>query len=157
MGHTQKGTKVHKVNMIEKKQLSFRKNWKVWATKWKMVMQCCSRLFYLCYYCLTSSYPITWYVCVLSGVQLFEILWTVAWQVPLSMDFPRQEYGSIPTSYFRGSFLKGNSISYFRGSFIPGIEPRPLHILHWQVGSLPLNHLESPITWHSASFISFPP
>ena len=64
-------------------------------------MPCCSRLFYLCYYCLTSSYPITWYVCVLSGVQLFETLWTVACQVPLSMGFPRQEYWSglpFPTS-----------------------------------------------------------
>ena len=90
--HTQKGTKVHNVNMIELKQISFRKNWKVWATKWKMIIQCCSRLFYLCYYCLTSSYPITWYVCVLSGVQLFETIWTVACQILLFMGFPRQEY-----------------------------------------------------------------
>ena len=31
-------------------------------------------------------------VCVLYYVQLFETLWTVAYQAPLSMGFPRQEY-----------------------------------------------------------------
>ena len=31
------------------------------------------------------------YACVLSRVQLFAILWTVACQAPLSMEFPRQE------------------------------------------------------------------
>ena len=30
----------------------------------------------------------------LSCVQLFEILWTIAHQAPLSMEFPRQEYWS---------------------------------------------------------------
>ena len=30
----------------------------------------------------------------LSCVQLFETLWTVVHQAPLSMGFPRQEYGS---------------------------------------------------------------
>ena len=30
----------------------------------------------------------------LSCVQLFETLWTVAHQVPLSVEFPRQEYWS---------------------------------------------------------------
>ena len=30
----------------------------------------------------------------LSGVQLFVTLWTVAFQAPLSMGFPRQEYWS---------------------------------------------------------------
>ena len=33
-------------------------------------------------------------VCVLSHVQLFTTLWTVAHQAPLSMGFPRQEYWS---------------------------------------------------------------
>ena len=32
--------------------------------------------------------------CVLSHVQVFEILWTVAHQAPLSMEFSRQEYWS---------------------------------------------------------------
>ena len=33
-------------------------------------------------------------VCVLSRVQVFVTLWTLAHQVPLSMGFPRQEYWS---------------------------------------------------------------
>ena len=37
--------------------------------------------------------------CVLSHVQLFAILWTVAHQASLSMGFPRQEYWSgLPLS-----------------------------------------------------------
>ena len=38
-----------------------------------------------------------WYVCVLncfSHVRLFATLWIVAFQTPLSMGFPRQEYWS---------------------------------------------------------------
>ena len=31
-------------------------------------------------------------MCVLSRVQLFETLWTIARQAPLSMEFSRQEY-----------------------------------------------------------------
>ena len=31
---------------------------------------------------------------VLSHIQLFATLWTIARQVPLSMEFPRQEYWS---------------------------------------------------------------
>ena len=34
------------------------------------------------------------FVCMLSCVQLFAVLWTVACQAPLSMGLPRQEYGS---------------------------------------------------------------
>ena len=34
------------------------------------------------------------YVCMLSRVQLFVTLWTVARQAPLSMEFSRQEYWS---------------------------------------------------------------
>ena len=33
-------------------------------------------------------------VCVIGHVQLFESPWTVAFQVPLSMGFSRQEYWS---------------------------------------------------------------
>ena len=41
---------------------------------------------------------------VLSHVQLFTTPWTVALQVPLSMEFPRQEYWSgFPFSYARGT------------------------------------------------------
>ena len=51
--------------------------------------------------------------------------WTVAYQAPLSMGFPRQDYWSgLP-------FPSPGGLSN------PEIE---LHFLHWQVGSLPLNH-----------------
>ena len=33
-------------------------------------------------------------MCVLSHVRLFETPWAVAYQAPLSMEFPRQEYWS---------------------------------------------------------------
>ena len=110
-----------------------------------MIIQCCSRLFYLCYYSLTSSYPITRYVCVLSGVQLFETLWTVACRFFCSWAFPGRNTG------VGCHFLLQRIFS------TQGQNPRLRHILHQQVGSLPLNHLGSPITWHSSSFISFPP
>ena len=73
--------------------------------------------------------------CVLgcfSHVQLFAILWITAHQAPLSMGFSRQEYwiglpfpppGDPPDS---------------------GLNPHLLHLLHWQLDSLPLEHLGSP-------------
>ena len=68
----------------------------------------------------------------LSYVPLFATSWSVAHQVPLSMEFPRQEYlsglpfpppGDLPN---------------------PGIKPMSPASLHWQVYSLPLSHLGSP-------------
>ena len=73
--------------------------------------------------------------CVLgcfSHVQLFATLWTTAHQASLSMGFSRQEYwiglpfpppGDPPDS---------------------GLNPYLLHLLHWQLDSLPLEHLGSP-------------
>ena len=62
---------------------------------------------------------------------LFEIPWTLDCQVPLSMEFPRQEYWrGVPFS-------------------TPGDLPNPgsslclLCLLHWQADSLPLCHLGS--------------
>jgi len=55
--------------------------------------------------------------------------WTVTFQAPLSMRFPRQEYWRY--CYF---LLQGNLSG-------PGIE---LLLLHWQENSLPLSHQESP-------------
>ena len=61
-----------------------------------------------------------------SCVQLCATLWTVACQATLSMGFSRQEYWSRllcpPPGY----------LPY------PGINPRLLCLLHWQVGHLPL-------------------
>ena len=64
-------------------------------------------------------------MCVLSHVQIFGILWTIASQAALSMEFSKQEYwtglpfpppGDLPN---------------------PRIEPRSLVSLHWQADSLP--------------------
>ena len=60
------------------------------------------------------------------------IPWTVAHQAPLSMEFCTQKYWSglpFPSS---GIFPTQRS------------NPGLLHLLLWQVGSLPLSHLESP-------------
>ena len=49
---------------------------------------------------------------VLSHIQLFATPWTVAWQAPLPMRFPRQEYWSGLTFPSPGDLSN------------PGIEPR---------------------------------
>ena len=60
-------------------------------------------------------------VCVLNHVWLFATPWSVAPQALLSMDFSRQEYWSkFPFS----------PLGYLLD---PGIQPRLLHLLHWQV------------------------
>ena len=41
--------------------------------------------------------------CVLRCVWLFVTLWTEAHQAPLSMEFSRQEYSQVSTSFSRGS------------------------------------------------------
>ena len=70
-------------------------------------------------------------MCVLSHVQLFATSWIAARQAPLSMEFFRQEYCS--------------GLLFPSPEYCPnlGIEPRLLHILHWQADSLPLSHLGS--------------
>ena len=63
---------------------------------------------------------------LLSHVRFFETPWTVAHQVPLSMKFFRQEcLSGLP-------FPPPGCLPY------PGIKPCLLHLLHWQVYSLPL-------------------
>ena len=66
------------------------------------------------------------------------VMWTVARQVPLSLGFPRQEYWSgLP--------------------FPPGGQVSKPCLLHWQVGSLPLNHQGSPhIAWIISEKINNP-
>ena len=59
----------------------------------------------------------------LSRIQLFATPWTVAYQAPLSIGFPRQEYWSaLP-------FPSPGHLPH------PGIEPRPPA---WQANSFPL-------------------
>ena len=66
-----------------------------------------------------------------SPVCLFVISWTVVHQASLSLEFSRQEYWSgLP-------FL---TLGHLPG---PGIKLCLLHLLHWQVESLPLCHLEA--------------
>ena len=69
----------------------------------------------------------------LTHVQLFATPWTTAYQAPLSMRFSRQEY------------LTGFYHFLLQGSFLTqGSNPCLLHLLDWQVDSLPLKHLGSP-------------
>ena len=71
-------------------------------------------------------------VCALSHVRLCTTLWTVACQVSLSMEFSRQEYWSgLP-------FLTPRDFP-----LTLGLNPHLLCLLHWQVDSLPLCHLEN--------------
>ena len=62
-------------------------------------------------------------LCCFSHVQLFATLWALTCQAPLSKGFSRQEYWSGLHALLQGIFL------------IQGVNP---HLLHWQVGSLPL-------------------
>ena len=59
--------------------------------------------------------------------------WTIACQAPLSMRFPGKSTGV--GCHFP---LQGISLTQ-------GLNPRLLHLLHWQVDSLPVNHLRSKI------------
>ena len=75
-------------------------------------------------------------VCVLSSSVMsysFATLWTVVWQVPLSMGFSQSEYWSgMP-------FPPPGDLSG------PGVSCVSCIFLHWQADSLPLSHLGSPV------------
>ena len=58
--------------------------------------------------------------------------WTVAHRAPLSMEFSRQEYWNGYPFPSQGDLPN------------PGMELLSTCLLHWQVDSLPLSHLESP-------------
>ena len=83
---------------------------------------------------LCSGLLVWWlyFLCVysLSHVWLFTISWTVAFQAPLSMGFPRQEsWSGLPFPS-------------------PGDLPdQGIRHLHLQVDSLPQSHLRSPFWW----------
>ena len=68
---------------------------------------------------------------LLSLVRFFATPWTVACQT-LSMESSRQEYWSVCHFLLQGIFLTQGS---------------NLHLLHWQVGSLPQSHLGSSIIY----------
>ena len=76
------------------------------------------------------KYPFCTCACMLSHfshVQFCVTPWTIACQAPLSMGFSRQKYWSgLPCALLQAIFPT------------QGLNPHLLHLLHWQVGSLPL-------------------
>ena len=80
-----------------------------------------------------------------SHVQLFATPWTIACQAPLSMGFSRQEYWSALHALLQGIFPT------------QGSNPCLLHLLHWQVGSLPQVPPGKPKQGGSYPEISAPP
>ena len=86
---------------------------------------------------------IKYYMCVLSCDRPFATSWTEARQTPLSMGFSQQDYWSgLP-------FPPPGDLPN------PGIEPTPLHLLHWQAGSLPLAPLGSTVTQQLISSVCY--
>ena len=65
--------------------------------------------------------------------------WTVVDHSPLSMEFSRQEYWKDRHFLLQGIFPT------------QGLNLCLLHLLHWQVNSLPLHHLGSPSLLQSTS------
>ena len=76
-----------------------------------------------------------------SHVRLFETLWTVARQSPLSMDSPSKHTGVSCRVLLQGIFLT------------QGLNPHLLCLLHWQAYSLPLVSPGKPLS-SSASEIA---
>ena len=66
---------------------------------------------------------------------LFETLWTVALQAPLSL-------GTL-----QARILQWVAMPSSRGSSPPGDGTHVSGLLHWQAGSLPLGYLGSPSLW----------
>ena len=71
-------------------------------------------------------------MCVCSVMSDSVTPWSVAYQIPLSMEFSRQEYWDGLRFLLQGIFPTLGSSLYLLG------------ILHWQVDSLPLHHLGNP-------------
>ena len=68
----------------------------------------------------------------------FATSWSVAWQVPLSMGFSRQEYWSGLPSILQGIFLLQGNFPIQRSNL------HLLHLLHWQEEYLSLSHQGCP-------------
>ena len=69
---------------------------------------------------------------VLSRVRLFVTPWTAATRLLCPWDSPGKNTGVGCCASLWGIFPT------------PGLNPRLFHLLHWQVGSLPLSYLGSP-------------
>ena len=70
--------------------------------------------------------------CVLSCIQVFEILWTVAHQAPLPWNFPGKNTGADCHILLQGIFLT------------LGLNLHLLRLLNWQVILYQWYHLGSP-------------
>ena len=95
----------------------------------------------------TGEYGRQSHVCVprrFSRVQPFVTPWTVGRQAPLSVGFSRQEYWSGWLCLPPGDLPN------------PGIMPASLHLLPWQVDSLPLAAPGKPRQNHASPSMSMP-
>ena len=72
--------------------------------------------------------------CVLSHVWLFVTLCTVTQQAPMSMGFSPSKNTEVGCH----ALLQGIFVTQ-------GSNPSTLCLLHWQVDSLPLSHLGTPL------------
>ena len=79
---------------------------------------------------------------MLSHVQLFATLWTVAHQAPLSTGFSRQEYWSGLPFPSPGDLPN------------PGTEHKSPASPAWQADSLPLSYLGSPL-YNTGNYIQY--
>ena len=91
------------------------------------------RHIYVCLYILCT--------CMRSVISDSATPYTVAYQAPLSMGSPRQEYWSICHFLIQGIFPT------------QGSNPCLLLLLHWQAGSLPLSYLGSPYIYRTHTHI----
>ena len=92
-------------------------------------------------HCRWILYQLSYQGSPFSCVQLFVIPWTVTFQAPLSMGFPRQEYWSgLP-------FPSAWDLPH------PGTEPRRLHCrqVFYQ-----LSHQGSPVSWSGSERLQVP-
>ena len=80
----------------------------------------------------------------LSHVQLSATPWTAALQAPLSIDFPGKNTGVGCHFLLQGIFL------------IQGSNPYLLHLLHWQVDSLPLGSPSGKLRKGKEIFLCLP-
>ena len=77
-----------------------------------------------------------WVLRHLSPIRFFATLWIVARQAPLSVGISRQEYWSGLHTLLHGIFST------------QGLNLHLLHLLHFQVGSLPLaSHVKPQQSW----------
>ena len=102
-----------------------------WMKTWYTCLCVCVCMYTYMHACMLSHFSCVW---------LLVTLWTGAHQAPLSMRFSRQEYQSGFPCLPAGDLPD------------PGIEPRLLCLIHWQMGSLlvtPGNHAHTHTHTHT--------